>query len=188
MGCAPGQDVLPQTLPLAGRGEAALMGSGGAPRRGGAGKVPVTAEPSVFPLAACSLPWLLGMQLPALPQCSTSSSAPSPPRGFHPKQPWDTLACPPLPQPEGEVLFCPGRGRDRVQCFLTGQGRFVPASASFPCLSPVYLHPWLQRWNVPGAATSGLRCGSWLLPVPPQAASASQPSHSSSCPGKSRTL
>lgn len=81
---------------------------------------------------------------------------------------------------------CPGCGRDRVQCFLTGEGRFVPASASFPCLSPVYLHPWLQQWNVPGAARSHLRPGSCLLPVPPQAAPVSQPSHSSSCPGKAR--
>lgn len=83
---------------------------------------------------------------------------------------------------------CPGRGRDRVQCFLAGEGRFVPASASFPCLSPIYLHPWLQRWNVPGATTSDCRSGSCLLPAPHQAAPGSQPCHSSSFPGKARTF
>lgn len=60
----PDRDVLPRTLPMP-----LLPSQAGGWllwEPPGAVKAPVTAEP-VLPLAACSLPQLLGMQLPALP-------------------------------------------------------------------------------------------------------------------------
>lgn len=106
----------------------------GASRGSGAVRTPVTAEPIcvssgiLFPTPG------FGDAALATPPCSTSSSAPFPPWGFHPRRPWDTSACPPVPVPAGN-------GAVPVQCFLTGEGRFVPASASFPCLSPFIFTP-----------------------------------------------
>lgn len=61
---------------------------------------------------------------------------------------------------QGTVLLLPRLG-ETVQCLPAGEGRFVPVSAALPCLSPVYLHPWLQGWHVPGAARPQI----WLLPL-----------------------
>lgn len=89
------------TAALGGREVASLPGFLGATRRSGAVETPVTAEPvcvSSDSLFRCPG---FGDAAPRRSQCSTPSFAPSLPWGFHPKQPWDTLACPPLLLPAG---------------------------------------------------------------------------------------
>lgn len=143
-------------------------------RSSGALQTPGAAEPILVPSGSQFLTPGLGMQLP---RCSTPSSAPSLPWGFPPSSLGSPWAVPVSHCLQGQCCSCPGRGTDSSVQFPAGQGRFVPVSASLPRLCPVYLHPWLQGWNVPGA---DLALPSRLFLT---GSSCSPGSHSSSFPG-----
>lgn len=177
-------------------------------------KAPVIAEP--FCVASGrqwhglpALPQILGHAAPCRPQRSVgyvaSRSPCSPPlpsaaaasfpavglpgeaASGHPVLSPSPVAC------RERCCSCPGCGRDgeRVQCFLTREGRFVPASASFPYLSPRFSSPLAAATERTRSSppVSTVRFQSWLLPrgspVTRQAIPAPRPSPTAAAfPGK----
>lgn len=190
LGCVPVQGCpAPAPCPtaaLASRVVASVSGSLEATRR--SVKTPVSAEP----ICVCSGSLFLTPGFgDAAPCCAPSAPHPAlllACLGASTQAALGHLGLSPVPLPAGNSAVPAQAVGETCSVPPSWGGKVCSCFASFPCLSPVYLHPWLQRWNVPGAATSGLSSGSCLLPVPQQAAPASQPSHSSSFPGKARAF
>lgn len=166
LGCVQDRDILLQ--PHTGSGELSPSHScpptrevASLPGAVGLQRLQLLLSPSVFPLVACSSPDF-GDAAPC-----HSSSAPHPALllpCFGASTP-SSLGAPwpvPIPLPAG-ISSCPGCGRDRVQCFPSGQGRFAPASASFPCLSPHLSSPLAAAMECPWS--SHIRSQIWLLPL-----------------------
>lgn len=124
--------------------------------RRGAVRTLLLLSPAVFPLAACSLPQVLGMQLPATPPVLHIQLCSFPALGLLPRAALGHLGLSPSHCLQGTVL-------NRVQCFPAGEGRFAPASASFPCLSPHLSSPLAAAMECPWS--SHVRSQIWLLPL-----------------------
>lgn len=140
--------ILPSTAALRGR-EVISAGALGLYR------LLLLLSPPLFPLAATSLAQLWGMQLP---QCSTSSSAPSLPWGFHPKQPWDPLGCPCVPGCGTDSSVPPSWGGKVCSCFCLF-AMFIPRLSS-PLAAGMEC-PWSSQ-----ASDLALACSSQAAPAP----------------------
>lgn len=129
---------------------------------------------SVFPLAAHSLPQVLGMQLPAAPPVLHIQLCSFPALGLLPQAPLGHLGLSPSHCLQGTALVLPRLWERRSSVLPSWGGKVCSCFCLFPVFIPRLSSPLAAAMECPWSSHRSAQ--TWLLPVPRQAAPASQPS------------